>query len=81
MRHGDTLTIGGDLEVRRLALGTMSLTGPGVWGPPERPDEARSVLRRAVELGVNFLDTADSYGPETSETLIAEALTPTPKGS
>jgi pyridoxine 4-dehydrogenase len=58
----------------------MSLTGPGVWGPPERPDEARRVLQRAVELGVNFLDTADSYGPETSETLIAEALHPYPEG-
>jgi pyridoxine 4-dehydrogenase len=70
----------GDLEVRRLGLGAMSLTGPGVWGPPPRPDEARAVLRRALELNVSLIDTADSYGPEVSETLIAEALHPYPHG-
>jgi aryl-alcohol dehydrogenase-like predicted oxidoreductase len=72
--------IGGDLEVGRLGLGGMSLTGEGVWGPPVRPDEARRVLRRAVELGVTLVDTADSYGPEVSETLIAEELHPYPDG-
>jgi len=75
-----TVLIGGELEVRRLGLGAMSLTGPGVWGPPPQPDEARRVLRRAVELGVNLIDTADSYGPEVSETLIAETLHPYPEG-
>jgi pyridoxine 4-dehydrogenase len=70
----------GDLEVRRLGLGAMSLTGPGIWGAPTRPEEARRLLRRAVELGVNLIDTADSYGPEVSETLIAEALHPYPEG-
>lgn len=70
----------GDLQVRRVGLGAMSLTGPGVWGPPSHQDEARRLLRRAVELGVNLVDTADSYGPETSETLIAEALHPYPDG-
>jgi pyridoxine 4-dehydrogenase len=76
----DTFTIGGDLEVRRLGFGAMRITGPGIWGPPEDPDEARAVLRRAVELGVDFIDTADSYGPEVSENLIAEALYPYPEG-
>jgi aryl-alcohol dehydrogenase-like predicted oxidoreductase len=66
--------------VRRLGFGAMSLTGAGVWGPPPRPDEARLVLRRAVELGVQLIDTADSYGPEVSEELIAEALHPYPEG-
>jgi pyridoxine 4-dehydrogenase len=64
--------------MRRIGLGAMSLTGPGVWGPPARPDEARAVLRRALELGVELVDTADSYGPEVSETLIADALHPYP---
>ena len=64
--------------VQRLGYGAMQLTGPGVWGPPEDPDEARRVLRRAVELGVNLIDTADSYGPAVSEELIAEALHPYP---
>jgi aryl-alcohol dehydrogenase-like predicted oxidoreductase len=73
----ETLTIG-DLVVRRLGFGAMSLTGPGVWGNPRDPGSARKVLRRAVELGVNFVDTADSYGPETGELLIAEALRPYP---
>jgi pyridoxine 4-dehydrogenase len=76
----DTFTIGGDLEVRRLGFGAMRITGPGIWGPPDDPDEARAVLRRAVELGVNLIDTADSYGPEVSENLIAEALHPYPDG-
>jgi aryl-alcohol dehydrogenase-like predicted oxidoreductase len=69
----------GDLEVTRLGFGAMRLTGRGIWGPPDDPDEARAVLRRAVALGVNFIDTADSYGPEVSEALIAEALHPYPE--
>jgi pyridoxine 4-dehydrogenase len=73
-----TLVIGGDLPVHRLGFGSMRLTGPGIWGEPARPDEAKAVLRRAVELGVNFIDTADSYGPYVSENLIAEALYPYP---
>lgn len=71
-----TARIGDDIEVRRLAYGAMRITGKGVWGPPEDPDEARGVLRRAAELGVNLIDTADSYGPEVSEELIAEVLHP-----
>jgi pyridoxine 4-dehydrogenase len=74
------LTLGGDLEVRRLGFGAMRLTGEGIWGPPADREGAKSVLRRAVELGVNFIDTADSYGPEVSEELIAEALHPYPGG-
>ena len=70
----------GDLQVRRVGLGAMSLTGPGVWGPPPSPDEARRLLRRAVELGVDLIDTADSYGPEVSESLVAEELHPYPEG-
>jgi pyridoxine 4-dehydrogenase len=76
----DTFTIGGDLEVRRLGFGAMRITGTGIFGPPDDPDEARAVLRRAVELGLNLIDTADSYGPEVSENLIAEALHPYPDG-
>jgi len=72
--------IGGDLPVHRLGFGAMRITGPGVWGEPKDPAEARRVLRKAVELGVNLIDTADSYGPEVSERLIAEALHPYPKG-
>jgi pyridoxine 4-dehydrogenase len=75
-----TLTVGGDLVVNRLGFGAMRITGPGIWGEPENPKEARDVLRRAVELGVNFIDTADAYGPEVSERLIAEVLRPYPKG-
>ena len=71
-----TFSIGGDLPVHRLGYGTMQLTGPGVWGPPRDPDEAVRVLRRAVELGVTFIDTADSYGPCVAEPLIARALAP-----
>jgi pyridoxine 4-dehydrogenase len=74
-----TFTIGGDLTVYRLGFGAMRLTGPGIWGPPADKQEAIAVLRRALELGVNLLDTADSYGPEVSESLIAEALYPYPK--
>ena len=75
-----TFTIGGDLEVRRLGFGAMRITGNGIWGPPEDPEEAKRLLRRVVELGVNLVDTADSYGPEVSENLIAEALHPYPDG-
>ena len=71
-------SIGGELPVTRLGYGTMQLTGPGVWGDPEDPEEAVRVLRRAVELGVNFLDTADSYGPAVAEDLIRKALHPYP---
>jgi pyridoxine 4-dehydrogenase len=71
-----TIAIGGGLTVRRLGFGAMRITGDGIWGPPRDPDLAMRVLRRAVELGVNFIDTADSYGPYVSEELIAEALTP-----
>ena len=76
----NTFLIGGDLPVRRIGLGTMSLTGPGTWGEPTDRDEALRVLRTAVDLGVNLLDTADAYGPHTSEYLIAEALHPYPSG-
>jgi pyridoxine 4-dehydrogenase len=73
-----TFKIGGDLEVRRLGFGAMRITGDGIWGPPDDPESAKRVLRRVVELGVNLIDTADSYGPEVSENLIAEALHPYP---
>jgi pyridoxine 4-dehydrogenase len=72
--------IGGDLSVTRLGFGAMRITGPGIWGEPQDAAEARRVLRRAVELGVDFIDTADAYGPEVSERLIAEALHPYPPG-
>lgn len=72
------LVIGGDLPVRRLGFGTMRLTGNGIWGAPDDPDEAIAVLRKAVELGITLIDTADSYGPEVAERLIAEALFPYP---
>ena len=74
----DTFTIGGDLTVHRLGFGSMRLTGEGIWGEPADRDEALRVLRRAVELGVDLIDTADSYGPEVAERLIAEALHPYP---
>jgi len=74
------LTLGGDLTVNRLGFGAMRITGRGVWGPPRDPGAAVEVLRRAVALGVNFIDTADSYGPDVSENLIAEALHPYPPG-
>jgi pyridoxine 4-dehydrogenase len=73
-------TIGGDLNVNRLGYGAMRITGKGIWGPPNNKNEAIKVLKRAVELGVNFIDTADSYGPYVSEELIAEALYPYPSG-
>ncbi|MFD0764255.1 aldo/keto reductase [Mucilaginibacter lutimaris] len=73
-----TFSIGGDLEINRLGYGAMRITGKGIWGPPKDHDEAIRVLKRAVELGVNFIDTADSYGPHISEELIAEALYPYP---
>ncbi len=74
-----TVELGRELTVHRLGYGAMRLTGAGVWGPPKDRSGALAVLRRAVELGVNFIDTADSYGPEVSEELIAEALSPYPK--
>ena len=77
---GSMFKIGGDLAVNRLGFGAMRITGPGIWGWPKDRGEALKVLRRAVELGVNLIDTADAYGPETSELLIAEALHPYPKG-
>jgi aryl-alcohol dehydrogenase-like predicted oxidoreductase len=73
-----TFTLGGDLPVVRLGYGTMQLPGPGVWGPPRDHDEAITVLRRAVEIGITFFDTADSYGPYVAEDLLREALHPYP---
>ena len=70
----------GDLNVNRLGFGAMRITGPGIWGEPEDPDEAKAVFRRAVEFGINLIDTADIYGPEVSERLIAKALHPYPEG-
>ena len=75
-----TWNLGGDLTVKRLGFGAMRITGDGIWGYPADRANALKVLRRAVELGVNLIDTADAYGPETSELLIAEALYPYPKG-
>ncbi|MBV8226627.1 MAG: aldo/keto reductase [Verrucomicrobia bacterium] len=75
-----TFKIGGNLEVNRLGFGAMRLTGKGIWGEPKDADEAKRVLKRAVELGVNFIDTADSYGPAVSERLIGEALAPFANG-
>ncbi len=74
-----TIGVGGDLTVHRLGYGAMRITGDGIWGEPPDRNAAKGVLRRAVELGVNFIDTADSYGPHVSETLIAEALHPYPE--
>ena len=73
-----TLDVGGDLTVNRMGFGAMRITGPGIWGDPPDRDRAIATLRRIIELGVNFIDTADSYGPEVSEPLIAEALYPYP---
>jgi len=73
-----TISIGGDLTVNRMGLGAMRITGRGVWGPPPDRDVAKAAVRQAVDLGVNFIDTADSYGPHVSEELIAEALYPYP---
>ena len=75
-----TFTIGGDLTVHRMGYGAMRITGPGVWGPPVDKTAARATLWQAIELGVNLIDTADSYGPGTSEELIADALYPYPDG-
>jgi pyridoxine 4-dehydrogenase len=72
------ISLGGELSVYRLGFGAMRLTGEGIWGPPKDRKSAVAVLRRAVELDVNFIDTADSYGPYVSEELIAEALYPYP---
>ena len=80
MTHARTFTIGGDIEVHRLGFGAMRITGEGVWGPPPDRDDARDVVRRAVELGVDLIDTADSYGPHVSEQILAEALHPYPDG-
>jgi aryl-alcohol dehydrogenase-like predicted oxidoreductase len=79
-RPGGEFQIGGDLAVARLGYGAMRITGPGIWGEPANRADAIRVLRRAIELGVNFIDTADSYGPAVSEEIIAEALHPYPKG-
>src|SRR6185503_19717073 len=73
------IDVGGDLTVNRLGFGAMRVTGDGIWGPPADHDRAIAVLRRAVDLGVNFIDTADSYGPNVSEELIREALHPYPE--
>src|SRR6201987_4336155 len=73
-----TFSIGGDLTVNRLGFGAMRLTGEGIWGWPPDRENALKVLRRAIELGVNLIDTADAYGPETSELLIAQELHPYP---
>lgn len=75
-----TFLIGGELPVYRFGFGAMRITGPGIWGPPADKQEALAVLRRAVDLGINLIDTADSYGPDVSELLIAEALHPYPAG-
>jgi aryl-alcohol dehydrogenase-like predicted oxidoreductase len=75
----NTFTIGGDLPVNRMGFGAMRITGEGVWGPPKNKEECLRVLKRAAELGINFIDTADSYGPHVSEELIAEALYPYPE--
>jgi pyridoxine 4-dehydrogenase len=75
-----TFTIGGDLAINRMGFGAMRITGRGIWGPPKDVAECRAVLRRALELGVDFIDTADSYGPRVSEELIAETLHPYPEG-
>ena len=76
---GGSFTLGGDLEVGRLGFGAMRITGQGIWGEPDDLDSARQLLRRVVDAGVNLIDTADSYGPEVSENLIAEALHPYPE--
>jgi pyridoxine 4-dehydrogenase len=74
-----TIDVGGDLTVNRFGYGAMRITGPGIWGPPADKGEAIAVLRRVVDAGINFIDTADSYGPDVSEELIAEALHPYPE--
>src|ERR1700745_4036117 len=78
--HAGQVLLGKEISVNRLGFGAMRLTGEGIWGPPKDRKGALAVLRRAVELGVQFIDTADSYGPNVSEELIAEALYPYPAG-
>src|SRR5947207_14877430 len=80
MATNPTFSLGGDFTVNRLGFGAMRVTGQGIWGWPKDREAALKVLKRAVDLGVNLIDTADAYGPETSELLIAEALHPYPKG-
>lgn len=80
VHHSGTFRLGGELEIHRLGYGAMRITGPGIWGEPEDRDECVRVLRRAVELGVDFIDTADAYGPEVSEDIIRAALHPYPDG-
>jgi pyridoxine 4-dehydrogenase len=80
MAASKTFNIGGDLEVNRLGFGAMRITGEGIWGEPTDLEESKRVLKRAVELGVNFIDTADSYGPDVSENLIGETLSPFKEG-
>ena len=75
-----TVSVSGELTVNRMGFGAMRITGPGIWGEPKDPAQARAVLHRALDLGVNFIDTADAYGPEVSERLIAQALYPDPRG-
>jgi len=81
MSTSKTFKLGGDLEINRLGYGAMRITGAGIWGEPADRESAKQVLRRAVELGVNFIDTADAYGPTVSEPLIGEALSPYAKGT
>src|SRR5260370_6840002 len=76
---GGTIDVGGDLRVNRFGFGAMRITGEGIWGEPADREECKRALRRALELGINFIDTADSYGPEVSERLIAETLYPYPE--
>src|ERR1700674_2043956 len=76
----DSFSLGNDLPVHRLGFGAMRITGPGIWGEPKDTEEVRRVLRRAIELGINFIDTADSYGPAVSEPLLGSTLSPHPKG-
>ncbi|HET7270204.1 MAG TPA: aldo/keto reductase [Rubrobacter sp.] len=78
INRAGTLELGGDLPVRRLGFGAMRLCGPGIWGEPEDPGSAEAVLRRVAELGINFIDTADAYGPEVNERQISSALHPYP---
>jgi pyridoxine 4-dehydrogenase len=79
MTNTDTIIVGADLAIRRFGFGAMRITGQGIWGEPDDPAQARALLRRVVESGVNLIDTADSYGPDVSENLIAEALHPYPR--
>src|SRR5947208_1498055 len=79
INYQPTYAIGGDLTVNRMGYGAMRITGEGIWGPPKDHEESIRVLRKTLELGINFIDTADSYGPYISEELIAEALYPYPK--